>query len=112
MGKEPRHFMAMFGGKMLVYEGGTGRSTVQYGVHNWWNRNIHIRFYHVSNCFLLHKMLNLLKSYQGPSQLFQVRGVDEVSTKAFEVMPVSVKELDNFYALLIFLGFIKLIYYY
>jgi len=57
MGKEPRHFMAMFGGKMLVYEGGTGRSTVQ--------------------------------SYQGPSQLFQVRGVDEVSTKAFEVMPVS-----------------------
>ena len=35
MGKEPRHFMAMFGGKMLVYEGGTGRSTVQYGVHNW-----------------------------------------------------------------------------
>ena len=57
MGKEPRHFMAMFGGKMLVYEGGTGRSSVQ--------------------------------TYQGPSQLFQVRGVDEVSTKAFEVMPVS-----------------------
>ena len=59
---------------------------------------IFISVYHVSNCFLLHKMLNVLKSYQGPSQLFQVRGVDEVSTKAFEVMPVSVKELDNFYA--------------
>ena len=28
MGKEPRHFMAMFKGKMLVYEGGTGRNTV------------------------------------------------------------------------------------
>ena len=59
MGKEPRHFMAMFGGKMLVYEGGTGRSTVQYGVHNWCNRNIHIHFYPVS-IFLLHKMLNVL----------------------------------------------------
>ena len=52
-------------------------------------------------------MLNVLKSYQGPSQLFQVRGVDEVSTKAFEVMPVSVKELDNFYALVIFIKFIS-----
>ena len=29
MGKEPRHFMAMFKGKMLVYEGGTGRNTVE-----------------------------------------------------------------------------------
>jgi len=29
MGKEPKHFMAMFKGKMLVYEGGTGRNTVQ-----------------------------------------------------------------------------------
>ena len=26
MGKEPMHFMAMFKGKMLVYEGGTGRN--------------------------------------------------------------------------------------
>ena len=29
MGKEPRHFMAMFKGRMLVFEGGTGRNTVQ-----------------------------------------------------------------------------------
>lgn len=28
MGKEPKHFMAMFKGKMLVYEGGTGRNAV------------------------------------------------------------------------------------
>lgn len=29
MGKEPLHFMAMFKGKMLVYEGGTGRNQVE-----------------------------------------------------------------------------------
>ena len=56
MGKEPRHFMAMFKGKMLVYEGGTGRNTVEGAS--------------VDAC-----------------QLFQVRGEDEDSVKAIEVMP-------------------------
>ena len=56
MGKEPRHFMAMFRGKMLVYEGGTGRNSVDIAQSN--------------------------------SQLFQVRGTDEYSTKAIEVPPI------------------------
>ena len=56
MGKEPRHFMAMFKGKMLVYEGGTGRNTVDAPAPSG-------------------------------SQLFQVRGQDEDSVKAIEVIP-------------------------
>jgi len=56
MGKEPRHFMAMFKGKMLVYEGGTGRNTVDAPTSTG-------------------------------SQLFQVRGDDENSVKAIEVVP-------------------------
>ncbi|KAK1900960.1 Advillin [Dissostichus eleginoides] len=49
MGKEPRHFMAMFKGKMVIYEGGTSRKggltqsrpsgcsrfTSQSGIHLW-----------------------------------------------------------------------------
>lgn len=63
MGKEPRHFMAMFKGKMLVYEGGTGRNTVE-----------------VENA---------------ATQFFQIRGVDENSTKAIEVMPIAASLNSN-----------------
>ena len=53
----------MFKGKMLVYEGGTGRNTVD-----------------VENA---------------STQFFQIRGVDENSTKAIEVMPVAASLNSN-----------------
>ena len=53
----------MFKGKMLVYEGGTGRNTVE-----------------VENA---------------ATQFFQIRGVDENSTKAIEVMPVAASLNSN-----------------
>uniref|UniRef100_H3D5C6 Villin like n=1 Tax=Tetraodon nigroviridis TaxID=99883 RepID=H3D5C6_TETNG len=54
MGKEPRHFLAMFKGKFIIYEGGTGRPGVT-------NR-------------------------EQDARLFQVRGTDEMNTKATEVL--------------------------
>ncbi|KAJ4925357.1 hypothetical protein JOQ06_018089 [Pogonophryne albipinna] len=53
MGKEPRHFLAIFKGKLVIFEGGTGRP----GVAN----------------------------PEGGARLFQVRGTNEVNTKATEV---------------------------
>ncbi|KAM8823098.1 villin-1 isoform 3-T3 [Spinachia spinachia] len=53
MGKEPRHFLAIFKGKLIIFEGGTGRPGV----------------------------VNLAR---GP-RLFQVRGTNELNTKATEV---------------------------
>ncbi|XP_051970488.1 villin-1-like [Xyrauchen texanus] len=53
MGKEPRHFLAMFKGRLIIYEGGTGRPGVV-------NPNTGAR-------------------------LFQVRGANEMNTKATEV---------------------------
>ncbi|KAM9337040.1 villin-1 [Symphorus nematophorus] len=54
MGKEPRHFLAIFKGKLIIFEGGTGRP----GVVN----------------------------PDGGARLFQVRGTDELNTKATEVL--------------------------
>ncbi|XP_060920960.1 advillin isoform X2 [Labrus mixtus] len=53
MGKEPRHFLAIFKGKLIIFEGGTGRPSV----------------------------VNPDKG----ARLFQVRGNDELTTKATEV---------------------------
>nr|XP_046227115.1 villin-1 isoform X2 [Scatophagus argus] len=53
MGKEPRHFLAIFKGKLIIFEGGTGRPGVV-------NPDEGARF-------------------------FQVRGTDELNTKATEV---------------------------
>uniref|UniRef100_A0A671X0N4 Villin like n=1 Tax=Sparus aurata TaxID=8175 RepID=A0A671X0N4_SPAAU len=53
MGKEPRHFLAIFKGKLIIFEGGTGRASA----------------------------VNPDKG----ARLFQVRGNDELSTKATEV---------------------------
>ncbi|XP_063730159.1 LOW QUALITY PROTEIN: villin-1 [Eleginops maclovinus] len=53
MGKEPRHFLAIFKGKLVIFEGGTGRP----GVVN----------------------------PEGSARLFQVRGTNELNTKATEV---------------------------
>ncbi|XP_041817129.1 villin-1 [Chelmon rostratus] len=53
MGKEPRHFLSIFKGKLIIFEGGTSR----HGVVN---------------------------PDSGP-KLFQVRGSDELNTKATEV---------------------------
>ncbi|XP_070708675.1 villin-1 isoform X1 [Pempheris klunzingeri] len=53
MGKEPRHFLAIFKGKLIIFEGGTGRP----GVVN----------------------------PDGGARLFQVRGTNELNTKATEV---------------------------
>ncbi|XP_033494509.1 villin-1 isoform X1 [Epinephelus lanceolatus] len=54
MGKEPRHFLAIFKGKLIIFEGGTGRP----GVVN----------------------------PDGGARLFQVRGTNELNTKATEVL--------------------------
>ncbi|XP_074549430.1 villin-1 [Halichoeres trimaculatus] len=53
MGKEPRHFMAIFKSKLIIFEGGTGRPGV-------------------------------VNPSRG-ARLFQVRGTDELNTKATEV---------------------------
>ncbi|XP_061613476.1 villin-1 isoform X1 [Phyllopteryx taeniolatus] len=53
MGKEPRHFLAIFKGKLVIFEGGTGRPGVVNPV--------------------------------GGARLFQVRGTNELNTKATEV---------------------------
>uniref|UniRef100_A0A8C4HEX7 Villin-like n=1 Tax=Dicentrarchus labrax TaxID=13489 RepID=A0A8C4HEX7_DICLA len=53
MGKEPRHFLAIFKGKLIIFEGGTGRP----GVVN----------------------------PDGGARLFQVRGTNELNTKATEL---------------------------
>lgn len=53
MGKEPRHFLAIFKGKLIIFEGGTGRSGGGNPVRG--------------------------------ARLFQVRGTDELNTKATEV---------------------------
>ncbi|XP_061661016.1 villin-1 [Syngnathoides biaculeatus] len=53
MGKEPRHFLAIFKGKLIIFEGGTGRPDVVNPV--------------------------------GGARLFQVRGTNELNTKATEV---------------------------
>nr|XP_020501090.1 villin-like protein isoform X1 [Labrus bergylta] len=53
MGKEPRHFLAIFKGKLIIFEGGTGRPGV----------------------------VNPDKD----ARLFQVRGTEELTTKATEV---------------------------
>ncbi|XP_061522540.1 villin-1 isoform X1 [Phycodurus eques] len=53
MGKEPRHFLAIFKGKLIIFEGGTGRPGVVNPV--------------------------------GGARLFQVRGTNELNTKATEV---------------------------
>ncbi|XP_040921286.1 villin-1 [Toxotes jaculatrix] len=54
MGKEPRHFLAIFKGKLIIFEGGTGRP----GVVN----------------------------PDTSARLFQVRGTNELNTKATEVL--------------------------
>ncbi|GLD54717.1 villin-like protein [Lates japonicus] len=54
MGKEPRHFLAIFKGKLIIFEGGTGRP----GVVN----------------------------PDTGARLFQVRGTNELNTKATEVL--------------------------
>ncbi|RLW11486.1 hypothetical protein DV515_00001292 [Chloebia gouldiae] len=62
MGKEPRHFLAIFKGKLVIYEGGTSRAQ---------------------------------KSSPEPAiRLFQVRGTDEVNTKATEV-PARASSLNS-----------------
>ncbi|XP_048414224.1 advillin isoform X2 [Stegostoma tigrinum] len=61
MGKEPRHFLAIFKGKLIVYEGGTGREGMKE---------------------------------EPPVRLFQVRGTDEVNTKATEV-PARASSLNS-----------------
>ncbi|XP_077409856.1 villin-1 isoform X2 [Vanacampus margaritifer] len=53
MGKEPRHFLAIFKGKLIIFEGGTGRPGAVNPV--------------------------------GGPRLFQVRGTNELNTKATEV---------------------------
>uniref|UniRef100_UPI0037E90E1D villin-1 n=1 Tax=Semicossyphus pulcher TaxID=241346 RepID=UPI0037E90E1D len=62
MGKEPRHFLAIFKGKFIIFEGGTGRPGV-------------------------------VNPDRG-ARLFQVRGSDELNTKATEV-PASSTSLNT-----------------
>uniref|UniRef100_UPI00398F1CF4 villin-1 isoform X2 n=1 Tax=Pristiophorus japonicus TaxID=55135 RepID=UPI00398F1CF4 len=62
MTKEPRHFLAIFKGKLVVYEGGTGRGGK--------------------------KMDDL------PARLFQVRGTNELNTKATE-LPARASHLNS-----------------
>ncbi|KAI5617179.1 villin-like protein isoform X1 [Silurus asotus] len=62
MGKEPRHFLAIFKGKLIIYEGGTGKP----GVVN----------------------------PDPGARLFQVRGADEMNTKATEV-PARASSLNS-----------------
>ncbi|XP_067824462.1 advillin [Heptranchias perlo] len=62
MGKEPRHFLAIFKGKLIIYEGGTGRGGK--------------------------------KTEEPPVRLFQVRGTDELNTKATEV-PARASSLNS-----------------
>ncbi|KAK3515554.1 hypothetical protein QTP70_024384 [Hemibagrus guttatus] len=62
MGKEPRHFLAMFKGKLIIYEGGTGKP----GVVN----------------------------PDPGARLFQVKGTDEMNTKATEV-PTRASSLNS-----------------
>ncbi|XP_039983459.1 villin-1 isoform X1 [Xiphias gladius] len=54
MGKEPHHFLAIFKGKLIIFEGGTGRPGVV--------------------------------SPDAGARLFQVRGTNELNTKATEVL--------------------------
>ncbi|KAK2886524.1 villin-1 isoform X1 [Channa argus] len=54
MGKEPRHFLAIFKGKLIIFEGGTGRPGVVIP--------------------------------ESSARLFQVRGTNELNTKATEVL--------------------------
>ncbi|NXD39893.1 VILI protein, partial [Copsychus sechellarum] len=62
MGKEPRHFLAIFKGRLVIYEGGTSRAQ---------------------------------KGTPEPAiRLFQVRGTDEVNTKATEV-PARASSLNS-----------------
>uniref|UniRef100_A0A8B9F199 Villin like n=1 Tax=Amazona collaria TaxID=241587 RepID=A0A8B9F199_9PSIT len=62
MGKEPAHFLAIFKGKLIIYEGGTSRAQ---------------------------------KSVPEPAiRLFQVRGTDEMNTKATEV-PARASSLNS-----------------
>ncbi|KAL6462850.1 hypothetical protein MHYP_G00292720 [Metynnis hypsauchen] len=62
MGKEPRHFLAIFKGRLIVYEGGTGKP----GVVN----------------------------PDTGAKLFQVRGTNEINTKATEV-PARASSLNS-----------------
>ncbi|XP_076868766.1 advillin [Brachyhypopomus gauderio] len=62
MGKEPRHFLAIFKGKLIIYEGGTGKPGV-------------------------------VTPHPG-ARLFQVRGTNEVNTKATEV-PARASSLNS-----------------
>ncbi|XP_037312076.2 villin-1 isoform X1 [Pungitius pungitius] len=62
MGKEPRHFLAIFKGKFIIFEGGTGRPGV-------------------------------VNPERGP-RLFQVRGTNELNTKATEV-PARASSLNS-----------------
>ncbi|XP_027025923.2 villin-1 [Tachysurus fulvidraco] len=62
MGKEPRHFLAIFKGKLIIYEGGTGKP----GVVN----------------------------PDPGARLFQVKGTDEMNTKATEV-PARASSLNS-----------------
>ncbi|KAL6097790.1 vill [Pungitius sinensis] len=62
MGKEPRHFLAIFKGKFIIFEGGTGRPGV-------------------------------VNPDRGP-RLFQVRGTNELNTKATEV-PARASSLNS-----------------
>ncbi|XP_051910058.1 villin-1 isoform X2 [Hippocampus zosterae] len=54
MGKEPRHFLAIFKGKLIIFQGGTGRA-------------------------------GAAEPAGGGPRLFQVRGTNELNTKATEV---------------------------
>ncbi|RVE58809.1 hypothetical protein OJAV_G00197440 [Oryzias javanicus] len=62
MGKEPRHFLAIFKGKFIIFEGGTGRA----GVVN----------------------------PESSTRLFQIRGTNEMNTKATEV-PARASSLNS-----------------
>ncbi|XP_077480056.1 villin-1 isoform X2 [Stigmatopora argus] len=62
MGKEPRHFLAIFKGKLIIFEGGTGRPGVVNPVAG--------------------------------DRLFQVRGTNELNTKATEV-PARASSLNS-----------------
>uniref|UniRef100_A0A3P9HW53 Villin-like n=1 Tax=Oryzias latipes TaxID=8090 RepID=A0A3P9HW53_ORYLA len=62
MGKEPRHFLAIFKGKFIIFEGGTGRA----GAAN----------------------------PESSTRLFQVRGTNEMNTKATEV-PARASSLNS-----------------
>lgn len=61
MGKEPRHFLAIFKGRFIIYAGGTGRAGGKE---------------------------------EAPIRLFQVRGTEELNTKATEV-PARASSLNS-----------------